>query len=221
MTILPLLENNKGMLSSALGKTLAAQVLAGDQPILVEAVGLLAYPDKNVRSGAAKIVEQVAETRPEWVAPYTRPLLDALEMPEAQTRWMAIHTLGLCASIEPAAAGLALPKAQEFILADSGVCLWDRTIVYLGYLGATSPGNLERVMPLLENALERIPGQTRTVLEAFQRCACQADTVRLARLAAYASEYTHSTKPAVKAAAIKLDKQVRAGFGLAEHQSQP
>jgi len=219
MTILPQLENNKGLLSSALSKTLAAQVLAGDQSILVEAVGLLSHADKNVRSGAAKIVELVAETRPEWVAPYTRQLLAALEMPEAQTRWMAIHTLGLCASIEPAAARLALPKAQQFIQAESGVCVWDRTIVYLGYLGATSPGNLELVMPLLEMALERIPEQTRTVLEAFHRCTCQADVELLARMATYAAQYMQAAKPAVKAAAVKLHKQVVAASRPAGHQN--
>ena len=213
MTILPQLENNKGLLSSALGKTLAAQALAGDQTILVEATGLLSHDDKNVRSGAAKIVELVAETRPEWVAPYTCQLRAALEMPEAQTRWMAIHTLGLCASIDPEAARLAFPKAQEFIQADSGVCLWDRTIVYLGYLGATSPGNLELVMPLLEMAFKRIPEQTRTVLEAFQRYIYQADAGRLARMEIYAAVYMQSAKPAVKAAAVKLHKRVMAASG--------
>jgi hypothetical protein len=217
MTILPQLENNKGMLSSALGKSLAAQALAGDRAILVEAVSLLAHPDKNVRSGAAKIVEQVAETRPEWAAPYTRQLLAALEMPEAQTRWMAIHTLGLCAPMDAASARLAFPKAQQFIQGESGVCLWDRTIVYLGYLGAISPDDLELVMPLLEMALERIPEQTRTVLEAFQRCACQANAGWLARMASYADQSMQSAKPAVKAAALKLQKQVKAASGPEGH----
>ena len=97
--------------------------------------------------------------------------------------------------------------------------MWDRTIVYLGYLGATSPGNLELVMPLLEMALERIPEQTRTVLEAFHRCTCQADVELLARMATYAAQYMQAAKPAVKAAAVKLHKQVVAASRPAGHQN--
>jgi hypothetical protein len=74
-------------------------------------------------------------------------------------------------------------------------------------------------MPLLEMALERIPQQTRTVLEAFQRCISQADAERLAHLAAYAAQYSQSAKPAVKAAAVKLHKQVKAAFRPAGYQN--
>ena len=60
MSILPQLEKNKGIISSALGKSLARQVLAGETSILEDAVALLVHDDKNVRAGAAKIVEQLA-----------------------------------------------------------------------------------------------------------------------------------------------------------------
>jgi hypothetical protein len=83
MGILPLLENNKGTVSSALGKELAAKVLDGETGILREAVGLAAsepanHARKSVRSGAAKIVEIVAERRPELVAPFLPRLLESV-----------------------------------------------------------------------------------------------------------------------------------------------
>ncbi|MFC2029923.1 hypothetical protein ACFLWA_04250, partial [Chloroflexota bacterium] len=100
MSILPLLVDNKGTISSALGKSLAKEVRRGDSAVLEEAVELLDHEDKNVRAGAAKIVEQVALADPSLVAGSLPRLLPALDLPEPQTRWMAIHTLGLCASLD-------------------------------------------------------------------------------------------------------------------------
>ncbi|MBU1119408.1 hypothetical protein KKH43_06010 [Patescibacteria group bacterium] len=101
MTLLDQLEGNKGTVSSALGKSLAKKILAGDKTLLKEAIPLVIYDDKNVRSGAAKIVEKVAEERPEFVSPYLDQLKPALNVDEAQTKWMIIHVSGLCASLEP------------------------------------------------------------------------------------------------------------------------
>ena len=66
MQIFELLRQNKGTVSSALGKELAQRVLNGNIDILHEAIELSVYKvkdknEKNVRSGAAKIVEIVAE----------------------------------------------------------------------------------------------------------------------------------------------------------------
>ena len=66
MKLPPMLKENKGTVSSALGKELARQVLDGDRELLREAVALVTYElpvkaSKSVRAGAAKIVEKVAE----------------------------------------------------------------------------------------------------------------------------------------------------------------
>jgi len=45
VSILPWLENNTGTISSALGKLLANEVLAGDTTILEEAADLLGHQD--------------------------------------------------------------------------------------------------------------------------------------------------------------------------------
>jgi hypothetical protein len=124
VSILSQLEKNKGTISSKLGKALTRDVLAGETAILNEAVDLLAHEDKQVRAGAAKIVEQVALSDPSLVVEFLPRLLPALEVDEPQTRWMAIHTLGLCAALDTPTALEALPKAEAFIEAESGACLW-------------------------------------------------------------------------------------------------
>ena len=101
MTLLEQLQENKGTVYSALGKELAKAVLNGNRQLLQEAVELIHYETKNVRSGAAKIVEKVAESKPEWVAEYMPDLLGAMNYPEPQTRWMVLHIGGLCATYNP------------------------------------------------------------------------------------------------------------------------
>jgi hypothetical protein len=204
MSILPRLADNKGIISSALGKSLAKEVLQGDAAILKEAVGLLAYDEKNVRAGAAKIVEQVAVADSSLVVRHLPQLLLALDLPEPQTRWMAIHTLGLCAALDAETAKQALPKAETYIEADSGACLWGATVIYLGFLGATSEQNARAVFPTLERALYRIPGQAKNVLESFLRMLDQADSEIRSATIEHAIRYREDDRPSVRRIARRI-----------------
>jgi hypothetical protein len=208
VSILPRLEKNKGTVSSALGKALAQEVLGGETAILDEAVALLAHESKNVRAGAAKIVEQVAVKEPELVAGYLPQLLPALDLPEPQTRWMVIHTLGLCAALDPDTAIKALPVAQQYLERKSGACLWGATIEYLGDLGALSAENAGLVYPLLEYALTEIPRQARSVLEAFLHILDRTEGETRARIALYAEAYADDERSSVRTAARRLTKKV-------------
>jgi hypothetical protein len=208
MSILSQLEQNKGTISSALGKSLAKQVLAGEKAILAEAVELLTHDNKQVRAGAAKIIEQVAMKKPASVVDFMPQLLPALDVPEPQTRWMITHTLGHCASLDTPTALKALPQAEPFIRQDSGACLWGSTIIYLGYLGATSETNARVVFPLLEQALRDIPKQTKNVLDSFLRLLDQADDETRAKIARYAETYAQDEKSSIKAVAHKILKKI-------------
>ncbi|MBN1438661.1 MAG: hypothetical protein JW929_04550 [Anaerolineales bacterium] len=108
---------NKGTVSSAPGKTLARQVLGSNRADAhSECIDLASYraPDsrfRHIRAGAAKVVEIVAEERPGLVAPHPKRLLSALSVPEPQTRWMIIRTMGFCARANTAIAEKSLPFA--------------------------------------------------------------------------------------------------------------
>jgi hypothetical protein len=81
MNIFEQLSTNKGTVSSALGKTLAQKVLQENRvDILMECIGFTSYEvtkpaSRNIRSGAAKVVEIVAEKQPELVAPHLEKLI--------------------------------------------------------------------------------------------------------------------------------------------------
>jgi hypothetical protein len=208
LSILPQLEQNKGTISSALGKSLAKKALAGEATILEEAVELLSHNNKQVRAGAAKIIEQVAMKEPALVVDFMPQLLPALDVPEPQTRWMVMHTLGHCASLDTPGALKALPQAEAFIQQDSGACLWGSTIIYLGYLGATSKTNARVVFPILEQALRDIPQQTKNVLDSFLRLFDQADDKTRTTITRYAEMYAQDEKSSIRTVARKIQKKM-------------
>lgn len=168
--LLSQLQNNKGTLSSALGKSLAEKVIKGDKLLLKQAIELIDCDDKNVRSGIAKIFEMVAEKKPELVKPYLEKLLPGLEAEEPQTRWMVIRTLGLCAQTKPQTALKAIPKAKQYIKdKDSGACLWNRTIFYLGCIGALSEKDAKEVKKILDLAAKIVPKQENAIKNALKK----------------------------------------------------
>jgi len=160
MSLLDQLSKNKGTVSSALGKALAQKVLDGRQTgILLECVDLASYEaaaprSKHIRAGAAKVIEIVAEKRPELVAPHLERLLPALAVSEPQTRWMIIRTMGFCARLNPAIAKKAMPYAEKYIDAKEGLVLASSADLFLGDLGALSKQDAHRVFPVLELSME-------------------------------------------------------------------
>jgi hypothetical protein len=173
MNLFEQLSKNKGTVSSALGKALAQQVLTENQMgLLLECVELTAYAPsqpaaKSIRAGAAKVVEIVAEKRPELVAPHLEKLLPALSMPEPQTRWMVIRVMGFCAGLNPAIALRAVPYAEKYLKAKEGLVIASSADLFLGDLGAVSQKAAQKVFPVLEQSMENpIANEPDWLLEA-------------------------------------------------------
>jgi hypothetical protein len=173
MTILDQLSNNKGTVSSALGKALAKQVLDGQTSTLMECIDLSSYEaqqvkKKHIRSGAAKVVELVSEKQPELVAPYLEKLLPALSVQEPQTRWMIIRTMGYCAHLNKAAAQKAIIYAEKYIQTKEGLCIASSADLFLGDYGAISEEAAHQIFPLLEMSMEKVLfNEQDWLLEAF------------------------------------------------------
>jgi hypothetical protein len=212
MAIFAQLQKNRGTTSSALGKALAAEVLKGDGEILKEAVGLTGYDLRNekckdLRAGAAKIVEIVAEKRPELVAPHLEEIFPALEAKEPQTRWMLMMTFGYCAKLNPETAGRGIPYAKKFIEERQGVCLSGAAERYLGRIGALSPENAEAVLPVLLGAYDDpIPNEIDWIFEAFAAIFGRLSSKSREAVLACAGERLEVSKPATKKRAERILK---------------
>jgi hypothetical protein len=162
MSVFEQLSSNKGTISSALGKALAQEVLQDDrQEVLSECIALSTYKmsepkSKQIRAGAAKVVQVVAETRPELVAPHLEDLLPGLSAPEPQTRWMIIRTMGSCAHLNEPAAHKAVPHAKRYLEDKEGLVLASSADLFLGDLGALSKENAKLTFPLLKRSMETV-----------------------------------------------------------------
>ena len=169
MTLLDQLIQNKGTVSSALSKQLANDILKGQIGILSEAIKLIHHDSKNVRSEASKIVEKVAEEKPNMLVRNIESFIEVLNYPEPQTRWMMIHTIGLCANLNPEKAIDIFDEVVKYLNTKVGTVLRDRAITYLGYIGTISEQYCKKSYPYLIQAMTSCPDRITRIFESIYR----------------------------------------------------
>ncbi len=215
MSVFEQLSKNKGTVSSALGKSLAQKILAGrGDDILAECIDLACYAGsgptaRNIRAGAGKVVELVAEKKPEAVAPHVQKLLPALAVEEPQTRWVIIRTLGYCARLNPGVARKGIAHAERYIGRKEGLVIASSADLFLGDLGAVSRTDASAVFPLLERSMRNaIKNEEDWLLEALLKVLPNlAASERKAGLS-FAKRWQHSARKSTQARATKV-----LGFG--------
>lgn len=209
------LQKQKGTISSTVGKKLAEEVLAGRLDILDEAIKLVTYKldDKNersTRSGASKIVEIVAEKKPELVAPYLLKIFPALEATEPQTRWMVIRIMGFCTKLDPKTAIKAVPYAEKYILEKQPgqLCLVSSADLFLADYGILSKAATQKVFPILEKSCKNVLiNEHDWLLEAFTKIMNNLTSEQKAKVSAFAQKYVRfPRKSTQKRASILLQK---------------
>jgi hypothetical protein len=204
------LSNNKGTVSSALGKILAKKVLDGQIGILMECIDFASYESstsaqKHIRSGAAKVVEIVAENRPDLVAPYLEKLLPALSVKEPQTRWAIIRTMGFCAHLNKTMAEKAIIYAEKYIAEKEGLCIASSADLFLGDLGAISEKDAHRVFPILEQSIENvIENEQDWLLEAFDKLFSNLAKAEQETAIRFAERWQYSSRKSTQQRAKKI-----------------
>jgi len=211
MSIFEQLSNNKGNISSALGKALAQKVLQENQmDILLECIDLASYQalataSRHIRSGAAKVVEIVAEKQPGWVAPQLDKLLPALSVQEPQTRWAIIRVMGFCACLNKSVALQAIAFAEKYIEDKQGLCLASSTDLFLGDLGAISREDAQKVFPLLEQSIESsIENEQDWLLEASYKLFGNLDQSEQAEVLQFAQRWQYSSRKTTQQRARRI-----------------
>jgi hypothetical protein len=204
------LSNNKGTVSSALGKVLAKTVLDGQTSILLECIDLATYEpskpnQKHIRSGAAKVVEIVAENQPDLVAPYLEKLLPALSVKEPQTRWAIIRTMGFCAHLNKTIAEKAVAYAEKYIDDKEGLCIASSADLFLGDLGAISKKDAHRVFPILELSMDNvIENEQDWLLEAFYKVFSNLEKAEQETVRKFAERWQYSSRKSTQQRAQKI-----------------
>ena len=211
MTIFEQLSNNKGTVSSALGKALALQVLQKNQmDILLEYISLAFYEpsspnSRNIRAGAAKVVEIVAEKRPEWVAPHLEKLLPALSVQEPQTRWAIIRVMGFCARLNGPVAREAISFAAKYLHEKEGLCIASSVDLFLGDLGAISKEDAQITFPLLQQSMDNLlENEQDWLLEAFFKLFRNLDQSGQTEVQKFAERWQYSSRKTTQQRARRI-----------------
>jgi len=213
MSVFERLSKNKGTVSSALGKELAQTVLQENRfDILKECIDLASYEisspaSKHIRAGAAKVVEIVAEEKPELVAPHLEKLLPALSAKEPQTRWMVIRLMGFCARLNKSVAQEAITYAEQYINAKEGLIIASSADLFLGDLGAISKEDAQKIFPILEKSMESvIQNEQDWLLEASFKVYRNLDQAAQAKVLRFAEGWQDSSRKSTQHRARKILK---------------
>ena len=170
---------------------------------------------KHIRSGAAKILECIAEKKPQLVVPYLEKILPGLQVEEPQTKWMIFMTLGYCAKSKPQIAEKALPFAKKYILekTDGQLCLVGAIDKYLGCFGKTNKENAQKAYPLLiESTNNVIMNEPDWILEGFIDIVEYLNEEQKKEILSIANEYIDSSKKATQKRSIVLIEKCKKDF---------
>ena len=113
----------------------------------------LAGEDRVQRALAARVVHTLAVRKPELLKERGAELADALDRPEAQTRWEILGALEKMVAVDARVADKAIiPTATALHDAESGVVRLAAFRVLCAY-GATTAKRAEKVWPLIDESL--------------------------------------------------------------------
>ena len=126
----------------------------GSKDALEALIDDLAGSSRRVRQLSAHVVELLAERAPELLAPYIPALIDALERPEAQTRWEVLDALSLLAPEHAKDCGPAYDGAKAALFDELSAPLRLSAFRFLTVWGSTERRRSEKVWPILDEAIQ-------------------------------------------------------------------
>ena len=134
-------------------KKLAAEALQ-DEAKLEELVQQLSEGSRRTRPIAASAISLIAKSDAEMLKDYVDAIVDALNRPEAQTRWECLETLVVLVDFDARACGKALAEAESALFDEESGPVRLAALRFLCKYGATTPTRSEKVWPLLDEGIQ-------------------------------------------------------------------
>jgi len=125
---------------------------ARNKKVLASLLHALSGENRSQRVAAARAVHSLAIHNPAVLKPYGAELVDALDRPEAQTRWEILGALEKVVAVDARVADKAInPATTALHDAESGVVRLAAFRLLAAY-GATTARRSEKVWPLINEA---------------------------------------------------------------------
>lgn len=129
----------------------ASEARHDDVAVLAE--GLTASSRRDRQHAAAAIAE-IARTDPESVVPYGNDIIDALNRPEARTRWECLDALTELVAYDSRLCDKALPGAEASLFDEESGPVRLAAMRFLCRLGATTENRSEKTWPLIDEGIQ-------------------------------------------------------------------
>lgn len=109
---------------------------------------------RRERQMAASAISQIAKSQPELLVEKTDVIIDALNRPEAQTRWECLETLAILVEYDARTCGKAIPEAETSLFDEESGPVRLAAVRFLCALGATTANRSEKVWPLIDEGIQ-------------------------------------------------------------------
>ena len=121
---------------------------------LGELVQTLETGQRRERQHAATAVYGIALEDPQKLVEHIDVFIDALNRPEAQTRWEILETLTILVDYDSRGCFKALPEAETSLFDEESGPVRLGAMRFLCKLGATTANRSEKVWPLIDEAIQ-------------------------------------------------------------------
>ena len=117
-------------------------------------VAQLGDSSRRNRQNAAGSLAFIAKVSPELLVPYASDLVDALNRPEAQTRWESLDALTALVPVESRCTDKALAGAENALFDEENGFVRLAAMRFFCAYGATTEKRSENVWPLIDEAIQ-------------------------------------------------------------------
>ena len=121
---------------------------------LPELAKALESSTRRFRQNAAKTMLRIAQEDPDALKPYLPQVVDALNRPEAQTRWECLDILTLLVPVDSRTCEKALDGAETALFDEENGALRLSAMRFLCKFGATTELRSKRVWPLIDEGVQ-------------------------------------------------------------------
>lgn len=132
----------------------AAASAVKNKKSLEKHVANLAGSSRRDRQSSAAIIAVVSKEAPEKLVPYMADIIDALNRPEAQTRWEVLDALTELVPLDARTCDKALLGAETALFDEDSGPLRLAAMRFLCTFGATTENRSEKVWPLIDEGIQ-------------------------------------------------------------------
>lgn len=131
-----------------------AKICISDCETLDKIVDSLATGTRRSRQQAAQVLGAISLTDVSAVSPYSQNLVDALNRPEAQTRWECLDILTRICDVDASLCDGAIDGAENALFDEESGTLHLSAMRFLCKFGSLAEQNSERVWPLVDEGIQ-------------------------------------------------------------------